>query len=221
MTTRAPKLFFLLAIGSLLFGPAVAGTLDPPGPPAPTMVTLQQIYDKIGSGGGAADVPKTGQTLCWNESGTVIDCSGTGQDGAFQNGVSVSPRFTDNVNGTVKDNLTGLIWLKNANCFGYQTWTSALSVSNTLASGSCGLTDGSAAGDWRLPNRKELESLLDLGRSNFALPPGHPFSDVQCCSYWSSTSLPDFPCTAWSVDLSYGTVDIGGKTAPYHVWPVR
>ena len=75
-----------------------------------------------------------------------------------------NPRFTDNSNGTVTDNLTGLIWLKNANCFGTQTWANALSAANTLNSGECGLTDGSAEGDWRLPNVREQQSLIDYGR---------------------------------------------------------
>ena len=48
--------------------------------------------------------------------------------------------------GTVTDNLTRLIWLKNANAFGVRTWEQALSDANTLASGSAGLTDGSVAG---------------------------------------------------------------------------
>ena len=46
-----------------------------------------------------------------------------------------NPRFTDNSDGTVTDNLTGLIWLKDANCFGDRTWISALSDANGLASG--------------------------------------------------------------------------------------
>jgi hypothetical protein len=61
-------------------------------------------------------LPATGQTSSY----------GTNDDGALQNGVTwPSPRFRDNCNGTVTDNLTGLIWLKNANCFGVQ-WTAAL-----------------------------------------------------------------------------------------------
>jgi hypothetical protein len=218
MKSTTAKRGFFLTIGLLLFGSALAGTLDPPGPVAPTMVTLQQIYDKIGSGAGVA---KTGQTTCWNASGQVITCTGTGQDGALQKGVSVSPRFTDNLNGTVKDNLTGLIWLKNANCFGLQNWTNALSNSNTLASGSCGLSDGSVGGAWRLPNVKELQSLIDFGQYNPALPVSHPFSGVQLNSYWSSTTDAFYPDGAWDVNLNYGYVNYFGKNVTLYVWPVR
>ena len=35
-------------------------------------------------------------------------------------------RFIDNHDGTVTDNLTKLIWLKNANAFGFRTWEQAL-----------------------------------------------------------------------------------------------
>ncbi|MDR4498241.1 MAG: DUF1566 domain-containing protein [Candidatus Scalindua sp.] len=39
---------------------------------------------------------------------------------------SPDPRFTDNGNGTVTDNRTGLIWLQNANVAGLRTWADAL-----------------------------------------------------------------------------------------------
>ena len=165
-------------------------------------------------------VPKTGQTGCWDANGAPIDCAGTGQDGELQRGVSVSPRFTDNADGTVKDNLTGLIWLKNANCFGSQTWTDALTASNTLASGSCGLTDGSVAGAWRLPNVRELESLIDFGQLFPSLSPGHPFTEVQPNDYWSSTTSVFLPNYAWIVTLDGGTFNLD-KTWSNWVWPVR
>ena len=58
----------------------------------------------------------------------------TGDDGALHKGVaSPTPRFTDNNNGTVTDNLTGLIWMKNANAFGLKTWAEALTIANSLA----------------------------------------------------------------------------------------
>jgi hypothetical protein len=87
-----------------------------------------------------------------------------GDDGDIQAGVQWPvPRFTDLDNGTVRDNLTGLIWLKNANCFDVRSWAQALTAATNLASPSCDLSDGSVAGDWRLPNVKELFSLIDVG----------------------------------------------------------
>ena len=131
-----------------------------------------------------APVEKTGQTTSY----------AAGDDGDLEKGVTwPSPRFTDNTNGTVTDNLTGLIWLKNANCFGTRTWADALSDCNSLASGSYGLSDGSVAGDWRLPNVKELQSLIHYGVYGPALPntlgtgqwsESDPFTNVQSYSYW-------------------------------------
>ncbi|MEI6209494.1 MAG: DUF1566 domain-containing protein [Desulfuromonadales bacterium] len=175
-----------------------------------------------GGGTGVVQLPRTGQTACYDASGAVIACAGTGQDGALQKGVAwPNPRFTDNSNGTVTDNLTGLIWLKNANCFGTQAWTAALTSANTLASGACGLTDGSTAGQWRLPNITELESLVDSERNNPALPAGHPFTSVQSDSYWSSSSYSYNATYAWLVIMYDGIVYGNGKSKYNYVWPVR
>ncbi|HIJ85087.1 MAG: Fibronectin, type III domain protein [Magnetococcales bacterium] len=159
-------------------------------------------------------VPKTGQTISY----------AAGDDGAIQAGVPwPSPRFTDNSNGTITDNLTGLIWLKNSNCFGAQNWTNALSSANTLANGSCGLADGSVAGNWRLPNRFELASLIDYERIFPALPAGHPFSSVQPNDfYWSSSTLASSTSNAWIAYLYRGLETKNfAKTNSYYVWPVR
>lgn len=131
-------------------------------------------------------------------------------------------RFADNGNGTITDSLTGLIWLKNANCFGVQTWAAALSSANNLASGNCGLTDGSTAGQWRLPNRNELQSLIDYTRNSPpALPVDHPFTGVQSNIYWSSTTLASATSNAWFVHLFDGYVSAYGGTSTGCVWPVR
>lgn len=182
--------------------------------------------------GATIQLPRTGQTSCYDASGTAIACSGTGQDGALQKGVAwPSPRFSDNANGTVTDNLTGLIWLKNANCtdavagIGSPSglnWTEALTWSNNLASGKCGLSDGSTAGQWRLPNINELESLLDISISSpWALPTGHPFTGVKLDEYWSSTSNSSDRYFAWSVGMYHGDVDYRTKSMALYVWPVR
>jgi hypothetical protein len=222
-STTMTRLMLVMAVGSFVLPSALAGDLEPPGPPAPTMVTLQEIHDLIQSqGGSGAAVAKTGQTSCWNQSGALVDCTGTGQDGEYQAGVSVSPRFTDNGDGTVKDNLTGLIWLKNANCFGFRNWTDALTDANTLSDGTCGLADGSADGAWRLPNIKELQSLIDFGIVNPALPTGHPFSGADSISYWSSTTQVDAPIFAWLVDFYNGfTFGFEKDDDVAYVWPVR
>jgi uncharacterized membrane protein len=169
-----------------------------------------------------AGVPKTGQNECWDGNGASIACTGTGQDGEYQAGTSASPRYTDNGDGTVTDNLTKLIWLKDADCFGAKNWDNALIASNTLASGSCGLSDGSAAGAWRLPNMNELHSLIDFESFDPALAAGDPFMNVKSDYYWSSTSHVMAPGFAWYMSLTDGTVSNAGKGNPLiRVWPVR
>ena len=142
-------------------------------------------------------------------------------DGWYHMGIRWDTRFTDNGNGTVTDNLTGLIWLQNANCFADETWNSALTACNTLSSGTCGLTDGSIAGDWRLPNIKELLSLIDF---DFYFPPIHMsyfFNNIQTDTYWSSTSVASSTGYAWTVQMADGAMFSMYKTYSWYVWPVR
>jgi quinol monooxygenase YgiN len=177
-----------------------------------------------GSGGATtmALVLKTGLTQCWDTAGNRIECKYSGQDGEFQAGApSPTPRFRDEGNGTVTDRLTGLIWLKNANAFGEVPWDQALANANNLASGSQGLTDGSRAGDWRLPNIRELRSLIDYSRVNPILPAGHPFTDVQSAIYWTSTTLASAPLLAWMTTLGIGPSVFDIKPTPCRMWPVR
>jgi len=138
-------------------------------------------------------------------------------------------RFTDHHDGTVTDNVTGLVWLKDAGCFGGAHWADALGQVNGLASGACGLSDGSAAGQWRLPNISELESLIDVFAHDPALTPGHPFTNVSSGIYWSSTSYfggEEGSPSAWTVRLSDGryindSVSNYKITAFNNIWAVR
>jgi len=170
-------------------------------------------------------LPQTGQTKCYDPSGNTpneIPCAGTGQDGDKQMGATwPNPRFTDNGNGTVTDNLTGLIWLKNATCFGTKVWADALTAANTLASGACNLSDGSQAGQWRLPNIKEMQSLIDRGRTQPGLPAGHPFTGVQPGNYWSSSTYVYYSSYAWYLSIGSGGKYSVNKSNLHNVWPVR
>jgi hypothetical protein len=175
-----------------------------------------------------APVARTGQTTCYADNNTLTDCTNLaayGQDGDLQMGVPwPDPRFTDNGDGTVTDNLTGLMWSKDANLDnGTMTWNDAIDYANNLSLGSAGC--GNNHTDWRLPNIKELLSMIDYGNYNFVLPSGHPFSNVQDGYYWSSTSSQQFepPSDAFILRLEDGRVWDNGykRTGLYRVWAVR
>ena len=130
-------------------------------------------------------------------------------------------KFTDNNNGTITDNRTGLIWLKDARCLDRTSWEEAMAQVGALASGRCGLDDHSVAGDWRLPSREELESLAEDKRREPALPTDHPFIGVQTSNYWSSSVRDNDTLHAWVVYINRGRVNYNKKTGNYCVWPVR
>jgi hypothetical protein len=91
-----------------------------------------------------------------------------------------------------------------------------------LASGQAGLTDGSQAGDWRLPNACEYFSLSDLGRSSPALPAGHPFTNVPPTGvYWSSTTDASATDQGVNYHLQTGRFSNAQKGTAREVWAVR
>ena len=195
-------------------------------------VTIFGVTGTVAGGGNVFNggVGKTGQTTCFDSAGTGRPCAGTGEDGELQRGVGATPRFTDNVDGTVTDNVTGLIWLKEANCpNASRNWQTALAdvvqlnTNGTMNGNNCGDTSngGGHQTDWRLPNIKELESLVDFSQTNPALPSGQPFANVQPASYWASTTFVGTPANGWVVSLSNGTVNSQGKTSFLRVWAVR
>ncbi|MDC7124344.1 MAG: DUF1566 domain-containing protein [Spirochaetales bacterium] len=65
-------------------------------------------------------------------------------------------RFKENGDGTVTDLATGLMWLKKDSGKG-MNWKEALEWAENL--------DTAGYSDWRLPNAKELQSILDYSRS--------------------------------------------------------
>lgn len=153
-----------------------------------------------------------------------------GDDAALKKGRAwPSQRFIDNNNGTVSDALTGLVWLKNAGCLAPALWVNAVAAANGLANGACGLTDGSSAGQWRLPNLVELESLMDVSANSPAITPGNPFSNVSNGNYWSSTVYYGGlagSTNAWAIRFSDGrymndTSSDVMATAYNNVWAVR
>ena len=162
------------------------------------------IFGITGTHSGG-QVPKTGQT------NTLF----AGDDGEYESGaVWPGPRFTIQAEtNVVKDNLTGLLWARNANQGGAMNWTNALIFCEALSLG--------GFSDWRLPNVRELESLVNYGASDPALPAGYPFTAVQSDYYWSGSSYFSGATFAWGISIYDGNLWNEAKTALHYVWPVR
>jgi len=126
-------------------------------------------------------------------------------------GDNIARTFTDNGNGTVTDNKTGLIWQQAA---GNNAWKAALAYCENL----------SLAGymDWRLPNIKELASLPDLSIYNPAIDtkyfPGY-FSIGTLSGYWSSTMVSADKAFYMNFNYGYNASDV--KSSSYYVRCVR
>jgi N-acetylneuraminic acid mutarotase len=176
---------------------------------------------------GSVNLPRTGQTNCYDPSGAVIPCAGTGQDGEFQAGLPWPvPRFTDHGDGTVTDKLTGLMWTQSANVAGFVYWPAALAY---VAGMNAGTNPNFGYTDWHLPNINELYSLVDAEHAGPVLPPGAPFVNIGIgTNYWASTTTnfaSGFEGNAWTLDMRGGAISSDSKVLPlgnaHPVWPVR
>ena len=106
----------------------------------------------------------TGQGFCYNSDGENIDCPAAGeafygQDAQF---TGAAFDYTDNGDGTVTDNVTGLTWEQSPNS-GPSSWPQAQEYCESLSLG--------GHDDWRMPSLKELFSI-----SNFSA--GWPYLDT-------------------------------------------
>jgi len=174
-----------------------------------------------------APVPKTGQTTCCDSEGNIIDCAGSGQDGEYQSGVPFpEPRFIDHEDGTVTDRLTGLMWTKDANLAddigGFQWALGYVARMNEGSHENFGYTD------WRVPNIRELMSLIDYERYKTVLPLGNPFVDVQGGwnnqFYHTSTTHCANHTHTFCVSFYHGGVTACNKgegVNDSYLWPVR
>jgi len=123
------------------------------------------------------------------------------------NVVFINSQFTDNGNGVIIDNFTGLTWQKTLSV-DTLTWEQALVYADTLTS--------AGISDWRLPNIKELQSINDETRIKPSLNTQY-FNISSTKKYWSSTTLPNQITKAWYLDTQYGVVTYDFKTLKHNI----
>lgn len=106
-------------------------------------------FPLVGFAGDGLVALQTAEPACGDDSGDIyVDCE----------------------NGTVTDNRTGLVWLKNANCIGPVDWPAAMDFVAGLADNrgmflDCDLDDNSSPGDWRLPSAIEWWEMISAATS--------------------------------------------------------
>jgi hypothetical protein len=238
LTSHAPEVELTTSGGA-------GGPAGPAGPAGPTGAT--------GASGPAGSNGINGGPGPSGATGPIGPTGPAGPAGTAGIATRAAPPCFDNVNryvncgnGTVTDTVTGLVWLQNANCFGHRTYSAANQAAAALTLGQCGLTDGSSAGDWRLPTRAEWQAAVLYaqlrecgGIGGGTGPPASVrmltdnggygcltlgptwFTEVQG-GYWSSSSDGELPFQAWIVWLPTGHTETIGKVEDTQfIWPVR
>ena len=147
---------------------------------------------------------------------------------------AVPARFVDNLDGTISDNSTGLMWEKKTSCLSpsendphcvnnvYDWAKSANDPDGAL------FTDfltkinradgGKKYSDWRIPNIDELKTIVDCEKTNCLDP---TFGETQASRYWSSSRYAEFPDQAWTVNFFNGAVNFRNNKNVLYARAVR
>jgi hypothetical protein len=210
------------------------------------------FYVTLGAQGPAGPAGAPGATGAQGSPGTSGAPGATGAQGPAGGGSGAAggcwvngQRYADCGNGTVTDSTTGLIWLKDAACasLGTPDFATANAATAGLHAGQCGLSDGSAAGQWRLPTREEWLATLagpqglisqfepamcvnppltaNDGKTCYsaaAAGPGlnqHAFLNVAPLGYWSSSTYELDPTFAYLADLSVANLGTASAITPH------
>jgi len=227
MRTRACRSIRLMG-GATLF--LTAALLLAVAPPAWAKVKLPKC--------GRLNFPASGQTTAFtaDKNDGIGGAVAVPDDGTVQTGATLS--YQDNGDGTITDLNTGLQWEKKNSLDTTPNFSNLHDADNTyLWSGNGSqetiwdwLDDVNAEGgtgfaghtDWRIPNVKELQSIVDYGVFWPSIDPA--FGDTAASIYWSSSTLAVVPALAWLVNFSFGLVDFSigdGKSNSIFVRAVR
>ncbi len=119
--------------------------------------------------------------------------------------VCTAADYTDNGDGTITDNDTGLMWMKQSadidndnisDAIDFMSWKDALIYCENL--------EYSGYTDWRLPNINELRTLVDFEKSKPGID--EEYFPKTLDRYWSSTTAKGTPNNAWTLFFKYNGV---------------
>lgn len=155
--------------------------------------------------------PDTGQTVCYDVSGNTIACplanASLAQDGSY----SINPpSFTNNGDGTVTDNNTTLIWQREDDNTPRSWETAKISCTDSILAG---------YNDWRLPNVKELQSIVDYGVFNPSID-SLMFPNSEPAWHWTSSEVVN-STYAWRIFFGHGGLRDDPKNLDSYVRCVR
>ena len=159
-------------------------------------------------------VPKTGQTIEYKQ----------GDDGTYQAGIKLeTPRFHDNKDGTITDRATELDWVADPSQLGGAFGSPGTPAKMSIDEGCINCKNLNYAGhnDWRLPNRIELESLIDSGKNNPCIDESK-FPNTQNDVYLTSSISRAACVNTWLAYFSVGEVKYTyGRNKAGYARPVR
>jgi hypothetical protein len=151
--------------------------------------------DGSGAGGTGATGDKDNYSWAqWPMPNDSVDVAG---------GAPNPASYTDNGDGTVTDNVTGLIWQQTPSATTY-VWADAVEHCPTIA----------LAGqrDWRLPELIELQSLLDYGPSTAPMIDASVFPETPTdTAFWTATPFASIPAVNWVVSFLDADLETGGS----------
>jgi hypothetical protein len=150
---------------------------------------------------GSYPVVDTGQTTCYGDSVAATTCPAEeeafyGQDAQF---IGNTPSYTDNGDGSVTDNVTGLIWQQDTDTDGDGDMDAADKMAYPAAGTYCDNLSYAGHDDWQLPTIKQLYSLIDFSGSD---PSGYEGTDTSGLTPFIDTDYFGF---------AYGDTDAGER----------
>jgi hypothetical protein len=196
--------------------------------------------DDVPAGACGTHLPASGQTTPFPADRNGRPGATVPEDGTVRAGATL--RFVDNADGTILDTNTGLVWEKKSDDGSLHDkdsvfpWSSL--VTDTIWDWLAQVNTEGGSGfaghaDWRIPNVKELQTIIDYGRSSPAVDPAFNAActtgcGVLTCSctsissfYWSSTTSAGSATSAWRVSFSDGRLFDVDKSEVLRVRAVR